>query len=171
MLFQVSLGTSSFSMTDIIVIFIIIILYLLYRIYRSTKGMKYTERNVYRGPLLYLILVFLGIAVLNPTYIEIISVILSIIIGYFVGRKLSGGVSFFEKNNTTYYRRSPAVLILWVISFLVRFIIEIFYPTNFILALITEIILAITTGIILGEAHHILISYGKYSMKKHSSKQ
>ncbi|MEM0200829.1 MAG: hypothetical protein QXD23_00275 [Candidatus Micrarchaeaceae archaeon] len=156
---QTQFITSGLSLQDIGILLVIVILYIIYRIYKNTKGIQYTQKNIYRGPVIYLILVFLGLLSFNTNYIDFIIVIFSIILGYFIGRKLSVGVKFFEKNGITFYKRSPLILEIWLISFLARFIIEILYPNIFILSLITEIILALTTGLILGEAYHIVISH------------
>ncbi len=169
MLLQIQFASSGLPTKYVGIFFIFIILYLAFRIYKNTRGMQYNPSKVYRGPIIYLILVFLGMATLNPNYAEVITVVLLIIIGYFIGRKLSGGVKFFEKNSVIYYKRSSLILVIWLISFLARFSIEVIYPNFFIPALITEIILALTTGLILGEAHHIVASYNKKE-GKHFSK-
>lgn len=158
---------TSIPAQDFAVLLVIIAFTLTLRLYRGMKGMKYSPTKVYRAPLLYLVIVAVDVFALSPTYIDIIAVIVAVIIGYVIGRRLAGDVKFFEKNNATYYTRSPVILIIWLVSFIARIGIEfISAPGITYLAIAVEVILALTTGLILGEAHHINNSYKQYIKNK-----
>jgi hypothetical protein len=160
---------SSLSSGQFSIILVVIALYLTFRAYRGFSGMKYNERRVYSTPILYLLITIIGLADVNPTYTDIAASAIALIVGYLVGRRLAGGVKFYEKNNSTYYKRSPLIIIVWLISFLARFAIGYLYPTSLVLAVIVEIVLAGTTGMILGEAHHIINAYKKYAVSGQKS--
>lgn len=150
------------SNSTLAIILILVAIYLTVRMYRNLKGTKFNESKVYRLPLIYLTLTIISLFTISPSLTDIIVVIIAIAIGYFIGLRLGAGLQFFEKEGATHYRRAPLILILWMVSFVLRFAIELFYPTNLVLGLATEILLAGTTGMILGEAVHIVRSHKNY---------
>ncbi len=167
----IQIGISAIPTQDIGIVLIVIALVLTLRVYRGMKGMKYSPGQVYSAPLIYFILLLVGLADLNPSYTDIIAVVLTLILGYFVGRKLAGGVRFFDKDGAIYYKRSPIILVIWLVSFIVRFGLDyITIPGITYLAIAVEVVLALTTGMIAGEAHHINISYKEYAGNKGMTK-
>ncbi len=146
-------------------VLIIIAVVLSLGIYRGLKGMKYTKTNVYRRPIMYFVVTLFGLAVLNPSYIDATASLATLIAGYIIGRRLAGGVKFFDKNGTTFYTRSPFIMVIWLVSYIARFGIAYAYPESVILAVVVEIVLAGTTGMIIGEAHHINSSYEQYAAR------
>ncbi len=147
---------------DIGVILVVIALMATLRIYRGVRGARFSRGRVYRLPAIYLVLTILSLFALNPSYLNVIVVLVSIIAGYMIGLRLAAGLQFFERNDTTYYKRSPFIMIVWLVSFMARLGIEFLYPTNLVLGIVVEVVLAGTTGLVLGEATHIIKGYGRY---------
>jgi hypothetical protein len=164
-------GTSLYSVfggsnTSLYIVLVIILLVIARRIYKARMGTKFKSRYVYVIPILYLILTILSLFAFVPTVLDVLSTVLAIVIGVSIGLKLGGGVTFFEKNNQVYYKRSPFILLFWLVSFVIRITIDIFIPSNFYLNLIVIILLAGSTGLIIGEAYHISKAYHKHLNKK-----
>jgi hypothetical protein len=147
---------------DLWAVLIVVALLLTIRMYRGMKGSKYSTIGVYRLPAIYLFLAIVGVAALNPSYLDAAAVAVAIAAGYLMGRRLAGGVKFFEKDKTTYYKRSPFIIVIWLISFMVRFGVGYAFPGVAYIALAVEMLLSLTTGMIAGEAHHINIAYKAY---------
>jgi hypothetical protein len=133
--------------------------------YRGMKGTKYSAMNVYRLPISYLAITIISLLIISPSYLDILVVAAAIIVGYLLGLRLTAGLQFFEKNNATYYKRSPFIMIVWLISFIARFGIELLVPLSLPIEIGIDIILAGTTGMIIGEATHIGRSYKKYILE------
>ncbi len=163
---QPTTTTLGSSIDSFAIILIIIAIYLTLRMYKNFKGTKFKKSKVYRLPIIYLLLTFISLFILNPSIVEIIAVLVFIIIGYFIGFWLSNlGLKFFEKNGEIHYRRAPFILLLWLISYILRFSIEFLYPSNVLFGLVTEMLLAVTSGMVLGEAIHIIKSHKQYKNK------
>jgi hypothetical protein len=145
------------------IVLIVVALFITVRVYRSMKGAKYSAINVYRLPAIYLVLAIIGIVALNPSYLDVAAVVVAVAIGYVIGRHLAGGVKFFEKDNMTYYKRSHFIIIIWLVSFIVRFGVGYAFPGIPYIAIAVEVLLTLTTGMILGEAHHINNAYKAYT--------
>ncbi|MCL5423737.1 MAG: hypothetical protein M1385_01470 [Candidatus Marsarchaeota archaeon] len=160
---QQTIAAINSSTNGFAIILIIIAIYLTIRMYRNFRGTKFKKSKVYRLPIIYLLLTFISLFILNPSILDIIAVLVFIVVGYFIGIWLSNlGLKFFEKNGETYYRRAPFILLLWLISYILRFSIEFLYPSNILFGLVTEMLLAVTSGMVLGEAVHIVKSHYKY---------
>ncbi len=132
------------------------------RVYRSAKGTRFSTTRLYRLPALYLIFTAIAIASIIPTSTEIMIAVASAAAGIAIGLRLAGGVKFFEKNGAVYYKRSPAIMIIWLVSFIGRFAAEAFYPSDHYALVAVALVLAVTTGLILGEAFHIKRNYEAY---------
>lgn len=157
-----SVSSAGLPLSDIAGILIVIALFMTFRVYRGMKGTKYSVMTVYRSPVAYLAITIISLFFLSPTYTDIAVVFAVIIIGYLIGLKLAGGLQFFEKGGVTYYKRSPFIMIVWLVSFIIRFGVSFFLPSNTLIVLLVEVLLAGTTGMILGEATHINRSYKSY---------
>lgn len=163
---MLQISAPSIPSQDFGVVLIALALYLTLRLYRNMKGTKYSAARVYLAPMIYLVLVIVSIVELPPSYIGIAVVAVAIVIGYAIGRRLAGGAKFFEKNGTTYYKRSPTIMVIWLVSFIIRFSVEyVVLPDAALIAIAVEVLLAFTTGMIIGEAHHINKAYAAYSGK------
>lgn len=156
------ISISGLSTSTLAIVLIVVAVVLTIRMYRSIKGTKFSKAKIYRMPLTYLALTIISLVTLSPSLIDIITVAAAIIIGYFVGLRLGAGLQFYEKDGATHYKRAPLIIAVWLVSFVLRLAIGLFYPTNILLGFATEILLAGTTGMILGEAVHIIRSYKKY---------
>lgn len=157
------IATSGYEIYPILLIVIFIIAR---RIYKNIKGVKFSKRGVYALPAIYLALTIISFAVLIPTFKEIIIAALALVIGLFAGLHLGGGVKFFYKNKQAYYTRSPIILTIWLISYIIRIALDLLLPANIYLSIGASVLLAATTGMIIGEAHHINKAYKSYGAKQ-----
>ncbi len=146
----------------IIIILIFVIYVLIRRIQRGMHGRKFKISRLFSLPIIYLLLLplFLGIFIGNIYYLTIIIILifLGILPGYIYGEK----VSFFMNNNLLYYKRSPYILITWVIAFIARIVLEIIYPYNITANFIVDALLAVTLGLIIGESIKTYYKYTEY---------
>jgi hypothetical protein len=133
-----------------------------FRLYRAAKGTKYGAGRIYRLPVFYVLFTAMALATLSLTVADITSAVLVFVFGTIVGLRISGGVAFSKRNGMVYYRRSSAVTMLWLASFVGRFAIEVLYPGSHYALLAVALLLAGTTGLILGEAFHIKKGYEHY---------
>jgi hypothetical protein len=147
------------------IIIIVIVLAVARRIYRSMRGTRFTTRGLYTMPAVYLLLTAVELAAVSPTYIDVLAAIVALALGLLIGLGIGGGVQFFEKNNSIYYKRSPVIMTVWLVSFMARFGLEIAYPSLTIAAVAVDVLLAGTTGMIIGEAVHIRRNYEGYRRK------
>ncbi|MEM0141610.1 MAG: hypothetical protein QXN66_06225 [Thermoplasmatales archaeon] len=131
---------------------ILIAIFVTYRITRSLKGRQLNSRRIFLAPVIYTLLA-LG-TVLLSAYSSLISrlPILFIPIAIPFGLRFAGGVKLFEKNGMIYYRRSPVILIIWLVSFILRITIEAEFATTLTVVVLVNSLLCFTTGIIIGEA-------------------
>ncbi len=99
-------------------------------------------------------------------YLTIIIVLIfaGITPGYIYGEQ----VSFFMKDNLLYYKRSPYILVTWVVTFMGRIILEIVYPYNITADFIVDALLAVTLGLIIGESVKTYYKYREYINDKNS---
>ncbi len=144
------------------IILIAIALYLTFRTYRSVTGTRYSTYRLYLLPVAYLFLVLLTLVELSVSAVDAIAVFVSVAAGALAGLRLAGGVKFYEKNGQTYYKRSPFVMVIWLLSYIGRFAVSLLIPSDFYVNFAVEIVLALTTGVILGEAYHIYNNYKKH---------
>ncbi len=158
--------TGSASASSDAAVLILIAVYLTFRAYRGMSGIRFKSSRLYLMPIIYLVLTVASLFILNPSYLDMAVVFLAVVVGLFVGLGLAGGVQFYEKNEKAYYKRSPFIMAVWLASFIARFAVEFFLPSNFYLGFAVEIVLAATTGMIIGEAFHINRNYNKYKVQK-----
>ena len=96
---QQTIAAINSSTNGFAIILIIIAIYLTIRMYRNFRGTKFKKSKVYRLPIIYLLLTFISLFILNPSILDIIAVLVFIVVGYFIGIWLSNlGLKFFEKN-------------------------------------------------------------------------
>jgi hypothetical protein len=58
--------------------------------------------------------------------------------------------------DVVYYKRSQAILFFWLISFMARIILEVLYPNVVFAEIFVDALLALTSGLITGEAFHLI---------------
>lgn len=140
----------------------IIALIVIRRVYRGINGRRYTSGRAISLPVIYLIITFLIVVPLeleNPIALTSLALIpVGVGIGYIAGRN----VQFFERAGMTYYKRSPIVMVAWLISFIARLVLEFEYPNSFNVAFAIDAVLAMTSGMLVGEAVDVLRGYSGY---------
>ncbi len=158
-------GFAGIPGSELGILLVIITVLVAVRIYRNMRGMKFTTTTLYRLPVIYLALTAIDLLAVNPSYLDVVVAAGALAIGTVIGLRIAGGVRFFTKGGAVYYSRSPAIMIIWLLSFIGRFAVEIAYPAVPIAALAVDIVLAGTTGMIVGEAVHIKRNYESYRKK------
>lgn len=146
-----------------LLIFLAIIVTL--RIYRGINGRIYSTARVLRVPVIYVFLTLItviGVGTFEPILVATLALIPA---GFLLGYRFATKVTFFNRNNTVYYKRSPAVLIIWLISFIIRLVLEITIPPTVTIDFIVDLILCSTTGIFIGEALNVVRMRKSYSGK------
>ncbi len=140
-----------------LLLLLVLIVYIVARRVRSgLRGTRYKKSRVLRIPVLYVLLtLFLVYSVGSHDYYAYYSLLL-IPAGAIPGLRFGSTVKFFSKNSVLYYKRSQFIMVAWLISFLLRILLEIFFPSSINVAIFVDMILSFTTGMILGEAFHIL---------------
>lgn len=140
--------------------FIVVILTL--RLYRGISGRRYSRARVMRLPIVYTAITL--ITVLGVGFIDevLLYTLVLIPVGFLFGYRLGSNVNFFTSNGAVYYKRSPVIMILWLVSFLGRIILEFFFATNLQVLLIIDSALALTTGLIMGEAYNLITERKSY---------
>ncbi len=146
-----------------LLIFLAIIVTL--RIYRGINGRIYSTARVLRVPVIYVFLTLItviGVGTFEPILVATLALIPA---GFLLGYRFATNITFFNRNNTVYYKRSPAVLIIWLISFIIRLVLEITIPPTVTIDFIVDLILCSTTGIFIGEALNVVRMRKSYSGK------
>ena len=146
-----SFGTSGGYEFEIIIGIII-----LFGIFRGLTGRKYALLRVLRTPVIYTVLTLIAVFLtsINDFYAQIMIVLLPI--GIPVGIRFGKDVTFFMKNGTLYYKRSPYLLLIWAFALIARVSIELFSFQSLLAVIIFNALLSFITGMLMGEAIHIL---------------
>lgn len=150
-----SVSNGNFSLLLFVVIMALIVVM---RIQRGIYGRKYKHWRTFFLPVVYMILtisIIISDWRLFGVYINI-SMFLLVIVGLMTGIRFGESVSFFKKGDILYYKRSPFILLFWLLSFIGRISIELFLPQIVLYAEILDGLLAFTSGLLLGEAFHII---------------
>ncbi|MEM4104148.1 MAG: hypothetical protein QXF80_04015 [Thermoplasmatales archaeon] len=135
---------------------LVVAIIILFGIARGIKGRRYTKLRVLRTPLTYLIFTLAAVFITSRPSIYAQLTILLLPLGFPIGSSFGGDVKFFYKNGEIYYKRSPSILVLWAIALIARASIEIFSIDSLSAIIVFNAILSFTTGMLLGEAVHIL---------------
>ena len=146
-----------------LLIFLAIIVTL--RIYRGINGRIYSTARVLRVPVVYVFLTLITVIEVGTFEPILVATLALIPAGFLLGYRFATKVTFFNRNNTVYYKRSPAVLIIWLISFIIRLVLEITIPPTVTIDFIVDLILCSTTGIFIGEALNVVRMRKSYSGK------
>lgn len=126
------------------------------RVSRGVNGAQFRKSRVLRGPVLYSILSVIFIFVLSPFNYDIYATILFLPAGLLLGLRFGGSVSFFMRDSVVFYKRNQLILVFWLVSFMARIVLEILYPNVVFAEMLVDALLALTSGLITGEAVHIL---------------
>lgn len=149
-------ATSAGSIETLVIFLAIIAIIVARRIVRGVYGRRYSTGRVLFLPVFYVLLTLAFVIFLNIGDTEIYYTLLLIPAGALLGLRIGGGISFFTKNGEVYYKRSPIILVIWLVSYVSRIILEFLYPTNRTIILAVDIVLALTAGLIIGEAVHLI---------------
>ncbi len=133
------------------------------RVLGGVRGRIYSERRVLMIPVIYILLTVLSVVTLGYIHEIILGTLALLPAGVLFGSKFGTKVEFFWKNGAIYYRRSPVVLILWLVSFIVRVLLETIYPGNLQVEIVIDAVLSLTAGLLLGEAMNILGKRKKFN--------
>ncbi len=169
--------TSSFNSGGLLIFLVIIIFLLGRRVMRQRKGTKYTVRSIFLTPIIYTALtVYLLIGV--PFWQDL--VILAVIIaGTVAGLALGQRSDLFEQDGKILYRRSNEVMVLWMVGYIIRIGIDLFFNPLYIqgpsassasiatyessmIVFGADILLAFSAGLLLGEA---VVLYRNYNAR------
>ena len=145
---------TSYSGLGIFLVFIVLIV--IRRVMRGIYGRRYSTGRVLFLPVFYVVLTLIFVAAFSATDIYAYYTFLLIPAGAIVGWRFGGGVSFFMKNGEVYYKRSPYILVVWLVSYILRVLLEFLFPSNLTIAFGVDAVLAITAGLIIGEAIHLI---------------
>ncbi len=126
------------------------------RVSRGVRGSPFRISRVLRAPVLYGILSVIFIFVLSPFNYDIYATILFLPLGLILGLRFGSSVSFFMNGDVVYYKRSQAILFFWLISFMARIILEVLFPNVVFAEIFVDALLALTSGLITGEAFHLI---------------
>lgn len=148
------------SSAPYVLIFIAVILTL--RVYRGLSGRVYSTARVLRPPVVYLVLTVIAILGLGYMDNSVFLTFIFIPLGFLISYRLLTDADFFARNGTVYYKRSPFILVFWVVSFLSRMILEYFFPTNLEVLMVIDSVLSFTTGLIIGESLHLISERKKF---------
>lgn len=143
-------------------IFIFVVVMVAVRMYRGINGRVYSRTRVLRIPIVYTILTVVTVLSLSLLDMDIVISLALIPVGIIIGLRLGTGVKFVKRNNTLYYVRSPIIMILWLASFIARFLLEYLYPGNLTVMFAVDSALTVTTGIFIGEAINVIRKKNEY---------
>ncbi len=144
------------SYGDLAIFLAIIALIVVRRIIRGIYGRRYSTGRVLFLPVFYIVLTLAFVLFLDSGNQYFYYILLLIPAGLVAGLRVGGGASFFLKNGEVYYKRSPYIMVFWLVSYIARLILLFLYPTNLEIAFAVDAVLAITAGLIVGEAIHLI---------------
>ncbi len=152
--------TGSLNSVYFVLIFFAIIVTI--RIYRGVNGRAYSTYGVLRLPVVYVILTLitiLAVGTLDPILVATLALIPA---GFLLGYRFGTKVRFFNRNNRIYYARSPIIMVIWLISFILRLVVEEAIKPSITVFFIVDLILCATTGVLIGEALNIVHKKREY---------
>ncbi|MGC8506129.1 MAG: hypothetical protein ACP5NK_05425 [Thermoplasmata archaeon] len=153
-----SVGTP--QVYDTILLIVIILLLVLRRSIRSIRGRKFSKRRIIQRPLLLVILsaVFLFFPVFYQS--DIVYFILSIVAGTIIGTRLGTLSTVYSDRGDFYYRSSIILTSLWLVTYVSRLILELFFNvSSYLIDTVFIILLSFSAGLFLGEAINLIEKY------------
>ena len=153
-----SVGTP--QVYDTILLIIIVLLLVVRRSIRSIRGRKFSKRRIVQRPLLLVILsaVFLFFPVFYQS--DLIYFVLSIIAGTIIGTRLGTLSTVYSDRGEFYYRSSIILTSLWIIMYVSRLVLELFFNvSSYLIDTIFIILLSFSAGLFLGEAINLIEKY------------
>jgi hypothetical protein len=151
-------------------IFIVIVLILIRVIYRRLKfglqGRQFKTFRLFTTPIIYSFLLIFFMAEFEGNMEYVLIILLLIFAGTVPGLIYGQQVTFFDKDNMIFYRRSPYITIFWAVAFMLRIGLEFIYPDNTLALFTVDALLAITLGLIIGESIKTYEKYKEYTGEK-----
>ncbi len=143
--------------------FLVFIIFL--RIMRGIRGRRFSQGRVLMLPVIYILITLATVIPLELSHpialISLAGIPAGFVVGYLFGQK----VQFFNKNGMLYFKRSPVIMIIWLVSFVIRIVLEFEFTLNFQALFAVDVLLAVTSGLLIGESIHILRSHAEHKQK------
>ncbi len=150
------------SVQSLYALFIFLAIIVTLRIYRGINGRVYSTYRVMRVPVVYVLLTLFTILAVGTFYPILVATLVLIPAGLLLGYRFGTKVKFFSRNGRLYYARSPAILIVWLVSFIGRLIVEVTIPPTLTVDFVIDVVLCATTGLLIGEAMNIVRKRKEY---------
>ena len=147
------ISSNSDSLYSLIIIIAIIVTL---RLYRGINGRAYSRVRVLRAPVIYVVLTLITVVPSGISNIADLGTLILIPVGLIAGYRFGANVTFFRQNGVLYYKRSQLIMIVWLLSLIIRLVMEILYPASSTAILAVNVLLTVTTGLIIGEAMNII---------------
>ena len=145
------------SGTGIDIFLVIIVLLVARRVYRGINGIRFSYPRVLRIPVVYTILTVFYSALLPLQYLLYPLVLIAM--GALLGLLFGSSVQFFRRDQQLMYKRSPVIMSVWLAAFIARVAIDLAFPQNLTAAVVVTLLLGVTSGLVIGEAFHIIRQY------------
>ena len=143
-------------------IFIILIVFIaVRRLSRGIHGRVYSRARVLRVPVVYSLLSIFLLSYIVSDLIYTAIAVLMIIPGLIAGMKFGSLSTVYEQNGQIMYRRSAAILAIWMILFILRVYTEIFVPADLLVNFTIDAFLILSLGLLIGEAYHLVNKYNE----------
>lgn len=132
------------------------------RIFRGLSGRMYSSAGVLRLPVIYTIITLLAVLEIG-FFDKVVLLTLALIpVGFLAGYRFGANVNFFTRGGAVYYKRSPVIMVVWLVSLIARMFLELLFPSNLHVMLIVDSALSVTTGLIIGEAFNLISERKNY---------
>lgn len=154
-LFSLSNFSSAYLLEIVVGILIII------GIVRGLRGRRYSPLRALRTPMIYILFTLFAIFLSSIPNVYAQYMILLLPVGIPIGYRFGRDVKFFTRDNTLYYTRSPYILLIWAIALIARVSLEMSSFRSLLAIIIFNALLSFVTGMLLGEAIHILSTHSK----------
>ncbi len=147
----------NYKFYTIVIVIGILFLFVALRIYRGIYGRKFKKsRIIFRTAIFEIISIAITIPSANQNTDLLYLFISLMCLGLILGVKFSEKVTFFYKRDVLYFKRSPIILIIWVVSFSLRIIFEFIVTERPFTVIFTDSLLIFTSGLLMGEAISII---------------
>jgi hypothetical protein len=161
----VTQNTSSNSVSlpqvyDTLILVIIVLLLVIRRSLRSVRGRKFSKRRIIQRPAVLIALS--AVLLVFPVFYQsdILYFVLSIVAGTVAGTRLGTLSKIYRNEGIFFYKSSILLTSIWVVTYVLRLILELFFNiTSFLVDTIFIILLTFSSGLFLGEAINLLEKY------------
>ncbi len=149
--------------------FLVIGIILVISSFRSLKGRRVRPFRLFLRPLIYILLgaVFL---VEGFSFIVVVSVISGSLVGFLLGDRFGSGAEVFVNAGEIFYRRSPIVLGIWLLSYVGRVFIYQYDGTgssSIFLDVALDFLLFSSAFMLMGESIYVYKEYSRIKNANH----